>query len=170
MRTLLPSAAHAQAHDELRAFVAAQPGPVWIPGHGHVTTRAGKGTGAHGQAIFDLMQLLPKQPDGLFDLAALTDRSRLQGLSPKGREALAALLDAAVASLRERRLGAVILDEVGVHAFLFVFAPGLVGPDGVFGTDDDPYVRLPGPLLTEPRAIAPLLGYDVHSPYALVPR
>lgn len=170
MRTLLPSAAHAQAHDELRAFVAAQPGPVWIPGHGHVTTRAGKGTGAHGQAIFDLMQLLPKQPDGLFDLAALTDRSRLQGLSPKGREALAALLDGTTAALRGKRFAAVVVDEVGAHAFLVLFAAGLVGADAVMGSDDDPYVRLPGRLLTEPRAIAPLLGYDVHSPYALVPR
>jgi len=25
-------------------------------------------------------------------------------------------------------------------------------------------------LLTEPKSIAPLIGYDVHSPYALVPR
>jgi hypothetical protein len=31
-------------------------------------------------------------------------------------------------------------------------------------------VRLPGPVLSEPAAIAPLLGYEVHSPYALVPR
>lgn len=170
MRTLLPSAAHAQAHEELRAFVQAQNGPVWIPGHGHVSTRAGKGTGAHGQAIFDLMQLLPKQPDGMFDLAALVDRSRLQGLSPKGRAAIEALLDGTAAALRERRFAAVVIDEVGAHAFLALFAAGLVGADGALGTADDPYVRLPGRMLSEPAAIAPLLGYDVHSPYALVPR
>ena len=34
--TLLPSEAHRRAHEELRAFVAAQPGPVWITAHGHV--------------------------------------------------------------------------------------------------------------------------------------
>ena len=169
-RTLLPSAAHRRAHDELRAFVQVQPGPVWIPGHGHVSTRAGKGTGAHGQAVFDLLQLLPKLPDGMFDLASLVDRSRLQGLSPRGQQAVAALLDGTAAALRERRFAALVIDEVGTHAFVAVFAAGLAGTDGVPGTADDPYARMPGPLLSEPAAIAPLLGFDVHAPYALAPR
>jgi hypothetical protein len=30
-------------------------------------------------------------------------------------------------------------------------------------------VRLPGPLLREPTALRPLLGFEAHSPYALVP-
>ena len=63
-----------------------------------------------------------------------------------------------------------MIDEVGTHAFLAVFAAGLAGADGVPGTADDPYARMPGPLLSEPAAIAPLLGFDVHSPYALAPR
>jgi hypothetical protein len=169
-RTLLPSAAHRHAHDELRAFVEAQPGPVWIPGHGAISTRAGKGTGAHGQAIFDLLQMLPRGPDGMFDLSALDDRSKLAHLSPRAQQAIAALLDGTAQALRERHFAAIVIDDTGAHAFQLVFARGLAGADGVLGTDDDPYVRLPGPILSEPRAIAPLIGYEVHSPYALVPR
>jgi hypothetical protein len=169
-RTLLPSAAHQQAHEELRAFVGAQPGPVWIPCHGHISTRAGKGTGAHGQAIFDLLQMLPKLPDGMFDLQALVDRSRLAGLPERHRLALGAFLDGALAAVRERRFAAVVVDEVGGHGFWGVFVEGMAGADGRLGTDDDPYVRLPGRILREPKAIAPLLGFEAHSPYVLVPR
>jgi hypothetical protein len=169
-RLRLPTAAHRQAHDELAAYVRAQPGPVWIPAHGHVGTRAGKGTGAHGQAVFDLMQLLPKLPDGMFDLAALFDRQKLAHLGVREQEALAALLDGTAQALRERRFAAIVVDEVGAGAFVAVFAAGLVGDDGQLGTADDTYVRAPGALLTDPQGIAPLLGYVVHSPYALVPR
>jgi hypothetical protein len=28
---------------------------------------------------------------------------------------------------------------------------------------------LPGPMLSEPAALRPLLGFEAHSPYALVP-
>ena len=120
--------------------------------------------------MFDLLQLLPKQPDGMFDLSALVDRSKLAHLSARGQLAIAGLLDGAAAALRERRFAAIVVDEVDAHAFVAVFMAGLVGADGVFGTEDDPYVRLPGRMLSEPRAIAPLVGREVHSPYALVPR
>ncbi|HEX6811581.1 MAG TPA: hypothetical protein VF384_08165 [Planctomycetota bacterium] len=168
--TMLPSPAHRRAHEELLEFVRHQPGPVWIPGHGGISARAGKGTGAHGQAIFDLLQLLPRQPGGMFDLSALDDRSKLAHLSERAQRALASLLDGATQALREQRFAAIVVDSIGAHAFENVFRAGLAGPDGKRGTDDDPYVRLPGPLLTEPRAIRPLFGYEVHSPYALVPR
>lgn len=168
--TLFPSAAHRRAHDELLAFVRAQPGPVWIPAHGGITGPAGKGTGAHGQAVFDLLQLLPKQPDGMLDLTALQDRGKLAHLSPRAQQAIAALLENTAQALRERRFAAIVVDEVGGHAFHVVFAEALAGADGKPGTDDDPYVRSPVPLLAEPAAIAPLVGYWVHSPYALVPR
>jgi hypothetical protein len=168
--TLLPSDAHRQAHEQLRAYVAAQPGPVWIPAHGWIAYREGKGTGAHGQAIFDLFQMLPKHADGGFDLAALADPARLAELPRRSREALDAFMTATDVALRERHFAAIVVDEEGTHAFAVVFAHSLAGPDGKPGTDDDPYVRLPGPILTEPDAIRPLLGFDVRRPYALVPR
>lgn len=172
-RTLFPSAAHRQAHGQLRAFVAAQDGPVWVPGHGHIAWRAGKGTGAHGQAIFDLMQLLPKLPDGMLDLAALTDPAKLAPLSPRARHALATFLASTEASLRGRYFAAVVVDSFGtppVDAFMALFGAFLTGPDGVPGTADDPYVRRAEPLLSDPDAIRPLLGYEVCLPYALVRR
>lgn len=168
-RTMLPSAAHRRAHDELAAFVATQPGPVWIPAHGHVSTRAGKGTGAHGQAIFDLMQGMPKLENGLFDLEALIDRKRLDVMTPRARQALLALFDRTADALRARHFAALVVDEGGAGLFPLLFRAGLVGADGALGTDDDSYVRVPGALLTEPAALRPLLGFDVHSPYALVP-
>jgi hypothetical protein len=166
-RTLLPSPAHRRAHEELAAFVRAQAGPVWIPGHGAITRREGKGTGAHGQAVFDLLQTLPRGTGGL-DLEALYDRARLASLSPRAQRALAAFVDGGNAALRERRLAAVVLEH-GTNLFDLVFAGGLQGADGKLNTSDDTYVRLLVPLLTEPRAILPLIGFDVHSPYALVP-
>lgn len=165
--TWLPSAAHRQAHDELAAFVGKQPGPVWVPAHGAITTRAGKGMGAHGMAIFDLLQVLLRSPDGL---EALIDHSRLDHLPPRMQVAITSLVDSAAAVLHQRRFAAIVVDEVGGHAFHVVFAAGLAGPDGLPGTGDDPYVRMPGQLLTNPTALAPLLGFEVHSPYALVPR
>ena len=170
VHTLLPSAAHRRAHEELAAFVQAQPGPVWIPGHGGIALRAGKGTGAHGQAIFDLLQVLPKVPGKGMDLEALVDRTRLASLSARARRAVIALMDSTAAALNERRFAAIVVEETGTAMFPLLFAPGLVGADQALGTADDTYVRATGPLLTEPTAIKPLLGYDVHSPYALLPR
>ncbi|MBX3464355.1 MAG: hypothetical protein KF830_14395 [Planctomycetes bacterium] len=169
-RTLLPSAAHARAHDQLAAFVAAQSGPVWIPAHGGITRRLGKGTGAHGQAIFDLLQALPKDAAGMLDLAALHEPARLAHLPPRVRQAITAFAARTEAALRARHFAAIVVDEVGAHAFAPLFAPALVGADGVFGTDDDPYLRQPRSLLDEPTAIRPLLGYDVHTPHAWLRR
>lgn len=152
--TLLPSAAHRKAHDELRAVVEAQDGPVWIPAHGHIAYRAGKGTGAHGQAIFDVMQMLPKLPTGLFDLSALADPTKLAHLPERGREALAALIANPVKALAEKRFAAILVDKVGAEGFEVLFGAGLPG-----------YVRQPGFAIGEPTGIKPLLGRAAHSPY-----
>ena len=105
----------------------------------------------------------------MFDLAALIDRSRLAHLPPRAQQALGAFLDATAQALRERRFGAVVIDEADAHAFGVEFAQGLAGVDGVPGTPDDPYARGPGRVLSEPTAIALLLGYPVHSPYVRLP-
>lgn len=169
-RTLFPPPAHRTAHDQLAAFVAAQLGDVWVPAHGAISTRAGKGTWAHGQAVFDLLQALPRLPDGMLDMGALVDRSRLAGLPPRVQQAISSLIDGTAAALRERRFAAIVVDEIGAGAFLVVFAPGILGDDGLLGTDDDTYVRGPGPGIDDPRAIRPLVGYEAHSPFVMVPR
>ena len=171
--TLFPSAAHRQAHEQLRAFVERQPGPVWIPGHGHIGYRAGKGTGAHGQAIFDLLQMLPKLPNGMLDTTSLADSARLAHLSPRARQALGAFWSGTADALHERSFAAIVVDQFGwppVDAFAGLFGALLAGADGVPGSADDPYVRLAGALLDEPDAIRPLLGYVVCRPYALLER
>ncbi len=168
--TLLPSAAHARAHEELRAVVAAQEGPVWIPGHGHIAYRAGKGTGAHGQAIFDVLQLLPKLPDGMFDLSALADPAKLAHLPPRAQRAVQALMTNTTSALAAGRFDAVVIDEVGAGVFPVLFGAGLVGPDGAFGTPDDPYTRAPGHAVQDPASVRPLLGYEVHTPYLMLRR
>jgi hypothetical protein len=168
--TLLPSDSHRRAHEQLAAFVAAQPGPVWMPGHGAITTRAGKGTGAHGQAIFDLLQALPRLPDGLFDLDALVRRERLLHLSLRVQHALSAFADSAARSLRERRFAAIVVDEVGTGTFEGLFGAALAGADLRPGTADDPYARQPIPGLDRPAAIAPLVGFPVTAPYVLARR
>lgn len=168
--TCLPPATHRKAHDELRTLVEAQDGPVWIPAHGHIAYRAGKGTGAHGQAIFDLMQMLPKQPDGMFDLSALVDTSKLSHLSERARTALGRAMSNITTTLTEKHYAALIIDEVGAGMFPGLFYAGLVGGDGQLGTQDDPYVRIPAYAISNPKAIKPLLGYVVHSPYVLARR
>ena len=165
----LPTAAHRRAHEELAAFVAAQDGPVWIPAHGGITRRLGRGSHAHGQAIFDLLQALPKDEHGL-DVLALHDRARLAHLPPRVVAAMTGFVDRTDAALRERRFAAIVVDEVGAHAFAPLFAHGLVGDDGQLGTGDDPYVRQPTPLLREPGALRPLLGYEVHTPFVWLRR
>ena len=157
--TLFPTAAHRKAHDELRAYVSAQSGPVWIPAHGHISYRAGNGTGAHGQAIFDIMQMLPKLSDGMLDFSALADPSKLAHLPKRGREAVSALVDNSNKALSELRFAAIVIDEVGANPFAALFATGMSG-----------YARKPGFVISEPTAIKPLLGYDAHSPYVFEPR
>ncbi len=157
LRTLLPEPAHRRAHDELLAFVRSQPGPVWAPGHGGLGVATGRGTSAHGQAIFDLMQLLPRLPSGEFDVSALTDRAKLAHLSPRAQDAVIGFYERSVAALRERRFAAVVVDDVGTHLFPSLFAPGLQG-----------WTRRSEPLLREPEAIRPLVGFDLRSPYALL--
>jgi len=168
--TLLPSDAHRAAHDELRAFVERQDGPVWIPAHGHIAYRAGKGTGAHGQAIFDLLQMLPKNEQGMLRIELLLDTTQLTELSDRCRRALDAFFADTTRALAEQRFAALVIDDIGTGMFPALFAPGLAGPDMRPGTDDDPYVRRPGWLIREPKAIKPLLGYVVHSPYVFARR
>jgi len=163
--TLFPPEAHQKAHEELRDVVAKQDGPVWIPGHGHIAYRAGKGTGAHGQAIFDIMQMLPRLPDGGLDFAAIAVPEKVAHLPKRGREAIAAVMTNCPKAIADKRFAAIIIDEIGTGEFPLLFAPGMTGPDGKVGTPDDPYVRLPGHAITEPTAIKPLLGYPVHTPY-----
>jgi hypothetical protein len=167
---MLPSPAHRRAHEELLAFVKSQAGPVWIPDHGDISAQAGKGRFAHGQAIFDLLQLLPRLPDGMFDLGSLRDPKKLAHLSERAQQALADLLERSDQALREKRFAAIVIDSLDAGAFEALFVAGLAGADGQRGNDDDPYVRLSDPLLTEPRAINGLSGREVHSPYALVRR
>ena len=172
--SLLPSAAHRAAHDELAAFVRAQPGPVWLPGHGGIGTRAGKGGSAHGQAIFDVLQpvlpLLPRLPGGAPDLLALADGRRPVHPSPRVQRAVDALLRNTASALQQLQFAAIVVDTVGTAAFDVLFALPLAGADRQTGTADDPYVRSPAVLVRDPAAIAPLIGFPVHSPYALIPR
>lgn len=166
LRTALPSAAHRQAHDELLAYVRSVAGEVLIPGHGGITIQAGKATGAHGQAIFDLLQALPKTPDGNLDLLALADERRLAALPGKTGAALASFRDGVLQALLTKRLGAIVLDRQIGSSFEALFAIGLTGPDGAVGSPDDLYRRRPGELLTDGAALRPLVGYEVDSPYA----
>lgn len=160
LHTLLPQPAHRRAHDELLEFVQARSGPVWIPAHGGISARTGHGSFAHGQAIFDLLQVLPRAANGMFDIDALVDRRRLDALSPRAREAVTGFFDRTTAALRERRFAAIVVDQfAGADAFRYLFGSALDG-----------YERSSSPLLREPPALRPPIGYDVHSPYALVPK
>jgi hypothetical protein len=100
------------------------------------------------------MQMLPKLPDGMFDLAALADPAKLAHLPERGREALAALIANPVKALAEKRFAAIIIDKNPADSFAQLFAAGMAG-----------YVRKPGFIISEPAAIKPLLGYPAHSPY-----
>jgi hypothetical protein len=164
-RALLPSEDHRKAHAQLKSFVEQQDGPVWIPGHGHIAYRAGKGSGAHGQAIFDLLQILPPGPGGV-DLGALADTTKLTYLSDRARHALDSFRDHCSAAIRDRRFSTVILEKVGTGTFEALFAVPLLGSDTKPGTDDDPYRRQRVPM-QKPTALNPLIGFSAHSPYAL---
>jgi hypothetical protein len=166
-RTALPSTAHQKAHDSLLAYVRGVTGDVLIPGHGGITIQAGKTTGAHGQAIFDLLQALPKTPDGGLDLLALADDQRLGQLPGKTGPALRSFRDGVLQALLARRFGAIVLDQQIGAQFEGLFAFGLLGPDGRIGTPDDLYRRRTAPLLEDGPALRPLVGFPVDSPYAL---
>ncbi|MCA8964294.1 MAG: hypothetical protein KDC48_05395 [Planctomycetes bacterium] len=164
--TALPSAAHRQAHEELTEYVRSQPGMVIMPGHGAVTRRAGKPSSAHGQAIFDLLQVLPRLPDGL-DLSVLVDDRRLDELPVLAAQALRSFRDGLLQGMTTRRFGAIVLDAQIGPQFEGMFLYGLAGPDGRRGTDDDLYRRRDAPILSNGTALNPLMGYSVNSPYAL---
>ena len=68
-------------------------------------------------------------------------------------------------ALAEKRFAALIIDEIGTGRFPVLFHAGIAGGDGKAGTPDDPYVRLPGHAVSQPKAVKPLLGYNVHTPY-----
>ncbi|MFK7739384.1 MAG: ArnT family glycosyltransferase [Planctomycetota bacterium] len=166
-KTLFAPESYTMAHEELRTYVEAQQGPVWIPAHGHIAYRANKSTGAHGQAMFDLLQVLPKLPNGLFDFSALAaPETRLDYLSERGRGALKTMFDSVHETLRDGRFAAIVIDEIGTGMFPVLFAEGMVGADRRMGTADDPYVRREQPLTSQPGATKPLIGFDVRNPYA----
>ena len=115
-------------------------------------------------------QMLPKLPDGNLDLAALADPQKLVHLPERGRAALEATFNNTVRALAEKRFAALVIDEIGTGMFPVLFHAGMAGDDGKAGTDDDPYVRLPGHAVKQPKAIKPLLGYVVHTPYVYARR
>jgi hypothetical protein len=141
-----------------------------MPGHGAITRRAGKPASAHGQAIFDLLQVLPKLPSGLLDLEVLLIPERLAQLPPRAATALASFRDALLMGMAQRRFAAIVLDEQIGPVYEILFGFGLAGPDGQRGNDDDLYRRRGEPILQHGAALAPLMGYQVHSPYALEAR
>jgi hypothetical protein len=166
VRTALPSEAHRKAHEELLAYVKAQSRDVLIPGHGGIAARVGKAPGAHGQAIFDLFQVLPKAANGSLDLRALADDGRLSTLPGKASVALRSFRDGLFAALQQQRYSAIVLDQQIGEQFDALFLFGLTGPDGRPGTADDLYRRRSGPLLQNGPALNPLIGFPVNSPYA----
>jgi hypothetical protein len=162
--TALPSPAHRHAHEELTAYVKSQPRRVLLPGHGGVTRRAGKPPSAHGQAIFDMLQVLPRLPNGLLDLTVLIDDERLDELPPRAAKALTNFRDDLLNGMASRSFGAIVLDAQFVRVFEGMFS--VAGPDGRPGTDDDLYRRRTEPILTDGKALEPLMGFPVNSPSA----
>lgn len=75
-RQALPTAAHRRASEELAAFVAAQPGDVWVVFHGQFGPRAGRPRTAHAQAIYDLLPFALAQPRDRSTRALVTSVER----------------------------------------------------------------------------------------------
>jgi hypothetical protein len=167
MRTALPSSQHAESHVDLHVYLQQVQGHVFLPGHGGMTRRHGKPASAHGQAVFDLLQALPRTPTGELELAAILDTPRLQQLPGKTGLALLAFRDDVMAALLQQRLGAIVLDAQLGPAFEQLFVFGVAGPDGQPGTPDDRYRRRAESLVKNGPALNPLIGFVVHSPYAL---
>ncbi|MCR9244530.1 MAG: hypothetical protein NXI31_05820 [bacterium] len=166
MRVALPTEAHAEAHRELADYVRKQPRDVFLPGHGYITARAGKPACAHGQAIFDLMQVLPRLPNGMLDVLVLADEQRLATMSPRVREALVSYRDGMIRAMTTKSYSAIVLDTQLAGSFKYMFALAIDGPDGKPNTPDDFYRRRPGFVISKPRALNALVGYEAHSPFA----
>ncbi|MCA8951096.1 MAG: hypothetical protein KDE27_16440 [Planctomycetes bacterium] len=162
----VPPPAHRQAHEELLAYVRSQPRDVFVPAHGYVSSRVGKAASAHGQAIFDLMQTLPRAANGVLDVYALADEQRLAQMSPRVREALVSFRDGMLQAMVTKRYSALVLDEPIAPAYVEMFKYGILGPDMQPNTADDLYRRRPGYVISDPHALRPPVGYDVHSPLA----
>ena len=134
----LQRAGHEKACAEIRDFVRAQDGPVWLPFQGWLAVEAGKEPSAHGQAVVDLLAWI-EQP----------------GLPPDDRAAVA-LLQSLREDLEGRRYAAIVLQEPQGAKFSGSFGPFVGG-----------YRLREVPLLSEPMAIRPLVGMHTHSPYVL---
>jgi hypothetical protein len=134
----LPRAGHEAACTEIRDFVRAQPGPVWLPFQGWLAVEAGKEPSAHGQAVVDLLAWI-EQP----------------GLPPDDRAAVA-LLQSLKSDLEGKRYAAIVLQEPQGAKFTGSFGPFLAG-----------YRLRDGALLSDPMAIRPLVGMHTHTPFVL---
>ena len=148
-RHALPTTAHRQAHEEQLAFLQQARGDVFVLSHGHVAAMAGKPRTAHGQAIHDLLNPMIPVLEGKVGAAA----------TPWQQEVILAFHERFSAALRERRFAAIVLDQQVGGAFEGVFTNALQGN----------YRRRPGPLLTEPAALQPIVGMLTNSPYVLEP-
>ena len=115
------------------------------------------------------MQTLPKLPGGVRDLPALGDEAKLAAMPVRVREALVSFRDDMLLAMTQKRYSAIVLDTA-LGIFESMFAYGLVGPDGIPGNDDDFYRRRPGFVITQPKAIRPLVGFVADSPYAFEAR
>lgn len=156
-QTALPNDAHRTAHANLRAYVQNQRGNVFLPGHGGVTRDAGQPSSAHGQAIFDLLQALPRTSNGQLDLGVLLDEPRLNTLPPRAALALRSFRDSMYQALRDQRLAAIVLDAQLAPSFEALFAFALV----------DLYRRREQPVIPNGPTLRPLVGFAVDSPHAL---
>ncbi|MEZ6036767.1 MAG: glycosyltransferase family 39 protein [Planctomycetota bacterium] len=163
--SLLPSAAHRTAHEQLERYVAGRDAPIWIPGRGHIAYRYGKGTGAHGQAIFDLLQLLPKLDNGMLDISALFEPQKLEHLSPRARDAVLGFYDRTRDVLHRSYFSTLVIDNFGsppVDAWGGLFGVFLGGQNR---TPD--YVKRTEPVVDDLSGLRPLLGYELSNPYVL---
>jgi hypothetical protein len=112
-------------------------------------------------------QPAPQIDAGGHQLAAILDTQRLQSLPGKTGTALLAFRDDVMAALLHQRLGAIVLGAQLGPALEQLFFFGVAGPDGQPGTPDDRYRRRAEPLIQNGPTLNPLIGYVVHSPYAL---
>lgn len=148
--TALPTTAHRQASEELLAFLRAEPDPVLVPSHGWIATMAGKPAWAHGQAIFDLLQ-------GLVDpTTQMLDPGRVGLLSPRYRTGLTDFFNRHIEMLKARNWSAIVLDQQDAGIFESLFTIGLDG-----------YRRRETPILSQPAALMPRVGREIHSPVVL---